>query len=94
MDREKVIKGIDICLNRFHCGADCPYYDGNGCQEQLRQDALSLLKEQEAVKPKAIGTNGFGHPIYACGKCGLLITESMIYCHECGKRIEWEGSVK
>lgn len=47
MDREKVIKGIDICLNRFHCGADCPYYDGNGCQEQLRQDALELLKEQD-----------------------------------------------
>jgi len=50
-----------------------------------------LLKEQEAVEPKVIGTNGFGHPIHACGKCGHLITESMNYCHECGKSIEWEG---
>ena len=47
MDREKVIKGIDICLNRFHCGAECPYYDNSGCQEQLRDDALALLKEQQ-----------------------------------------------
>lgn len=46
MDVEKVIKGIDICLNRFHCGAECPYYDNSGCQEQLRDDALALLKEQ------------------------------------------------
>lgn len=48
-DREKVIKGIDICLNRFHCGAECPYYDNSGCQEQLRDDALALLKEQEEI---------------------------------------------
>ena len=50
MDREKVIKGIDICLQRFHCGEDCPYYNDakNGCMEQLREDALALLKEQEA----------------------------------------------
>ena len=47
-DREKITKGLDICLNRFHCGAECPYYDNPGCQEQLRDDALALLKEQEA----------------------------------------------
>lgn len=50
-DREKVIKGIDSCL-RFNCGKDCPYYDncGIGCTEQLRKDAISLLKEQNWVK--------------------------------------------
>ena len=49
MDREKVIKGIDICLQRFHCGDDCPYYNDAkiGCEEQLREDALALLKEQQ-----------------------------------------------
>jgi hypothetical protein len=47
-DREKVIKGIDVCLQRFHCGEDCPYFNVEfGCMEQLREDALSLLKEQE-----------------------------------------------
>ena len=48
-NREKVIKGIDICFQRFHCGEDCPYYNDakSGCMEQLREDVLSLLKEQE-----------------------------------------------
>lgn len=45
-DLEKVIQGIDMCLHRFCCGADCPYYS-EGCMEQLREDALVLLKEQE-----------------------------------------------
>ena len=49
MNRQKVIKGIDICLQRFRCGEDCPYYNYEkiGCMEQLREDALELLKEQE-----------------------------------------------
>jgi len=51
MDREKVIKGIDICLQRFRCGEDCPYYNTEkiGCMEQLREDALSLLEEQPEI---------------------------------------------
>ena len=52
-DSNKVIKGIDICLGRFRCGADCPYYANNsktGCMEQLRDDALELLKEQEPIR--------------------------------------------
>ncbi len=45
LDRKKVIKGLDICLQRFRCGEDCPYYELE-C-EQLREDALALLKEQD-----------------------------------------------
>jgi len=54
-DREKVIKGIGICLQRFHCGGDCPYYDDCGelgCMEQLREDALVLLNGQDAKERK------------------------------------------
>lgn len=52
VDREEVIAGIDICLHRFRCGEDCPYYPYDtertrGCMEQLREDAITLLKEQE-----------------------------------------------
>lgn len=48
-DKEKAIKGVSICLQRFHCGEDCPYYNDtkSGCMEQLREDALALLKEQK-----------------------------------------------
>lgn len=45
-DKGKVIRGINKCLHRFHCDADCPYY-GEGCMEQLLEDTLELLKEQE-----------------------------------------------
>ena len=89
-DREKVINDLSECIEhiRFNEFKKIPFW-GN-CQIAM-MDAVALLKEQEAVEPKAIGMNAFGHPVYACGKCGLLITESMNYCHECGKRIIWEG---
>ena len=51
MDREKVIKGLEICANRvpgkYDCN-ECPYEtDGNYCEINLTNDALALLKEQE-----------------------------------------------
>jgi len=52
-DREKVIKGLEICKERNYCCPKCPYYDRNaemGCHSnELMADALALLKEQEAV---------------------------------------------
>lgn len=53
--REKVIKGICICLDRCLCGADCPYYADKswaGCMEQLRDDALALLREDGKPVPR------------------------------------------
>jgi len=53
MDREKVIKGLDLCQQGFDCPAECPYLDD--CNDlakpmfvDLARDALELLKEQEA----------------------------------------------
>lgn len=98
VDREKVIKGLECLAQEKEPAAnpckDCGYISRPNfafCIKDVAVDALELLKEQEAVKPKVIGTNSFGHPVHACGECGLLITESMNYCHECGKRIEWES---
>ncbi len=61
MDSKKVIKGIDICLQRFHCGKDCPYYNDAkiGCEEQLREDTLALLKEQERIIKQYQKADGF-----------------------------------
>lgn len=53
MDREKVIRAIDICLGHGKCN-DCGYHSGanysdQNCRGRMLQDVLILLKEQEAV---------------------------------------------
>ena len=51
IDREKVIKGLEICNKYDYVCLECPYYDPedtDGCNsEELFADAIALLKEQE-----------------------------------------------
>ena len=52
IDREKVIKGLEICYCPPAKCEDCPYHDlpdEQSCNDTLCLDALALLKEQEAV---------------------------------------------
>lgn len=82
-DIEKVIQGIEVCLQDDGC-VPCPYYrKGNdyfcGVTDIMR-DALELLKEQqEEVEPH-----------HKCiGETYSLITESHVtYCPWCGKKIK------
>ena len=49
-DREKVIKGLEICYCPPAKCEDCPYHDlpdEQSCNDTLCLDALALLKEQE-----------------------------------------------
>lgn len=49
-DREKVIKGLECCNGYCDDETGCPYFDELepfDCQEQLRADAIALLKAQE-----------------------------------------------
>ena len=49
-------------------------------------DAMSLLKEKEAVEPKVSSTE------QRCGNCNKIIEmDGWITCPWCGKRIDWEG---
>lgn len=54
-DREKVIKGMEHCLDweKICDCTSCQYYayrDGhNGCVNQMKKDAIILLKEQESL---------------------------------------------
>lgn len=45
--REKVIKGLECCLNVGDCQKQCDYFPDNGCDKELMRDALALLKAQE-----------------------------------------------
>ena len=52
MDREKVVKGMRMCISQVECSPDdCPYYirpnnESGLCWDRLMTDALAMLKEQ------------------------------------------------
>ena len=101
-DREKVINGLETCVDRvpgkYTCN-ECPYeIDGNYCEINLAKDALALLKEQEAVEPKTEpSAKGFW---YTCGVCGWWLFQvcdtvhfddrkRIRFCASCGKPVNW-----
>ena len=81
IDREKVIKGLEILMNGceyIHCD-DCCFYISTKptrCglrEEQIKEDALALLKEQEAkIEQLNRFVNGFSRdaiPVVRCKDC-------------------------
>jgi len=85
-DREKVIKKLEECLSASCRGfRTCPYNDDGW---DTVREALTLLKEQEPVKPRPIS-----YGIYKCGNCGHWlerIIEVDRYCNQCGRRVLWD----
>ena len=47
MDREKVIKGLEVCFDSSKECNGCPYIATPYCKTTLRNDVTVLLKEQE-----------------------------------------------
>ena len=64
-----------------------PRDDYNGIMEYI-DDAIVLLKEQEAVSPKYI--DGKLNHFIKCGKCNTDLMRGMKYCPQCGKKVKWE----
>lgn len=84
-DREKVIKGLEICTSRPCYCADCPYKKECCLDSQnVMKDALALLKEQEAVEPKKECW------WYICGNCRKQIDYRDNFCRHCGRTVKWE----
>lgn len=90
IDREKVIKGLECCINdkpfyHAHC-AECPYNglitDNLGGCTKLYRDALVLLKEQEESIPVSwLEEKLEGHP-----ELPYTITDGINYVLDL-----WEG---
>lgn len=60
-----------------------------GCAELVR-DALSLLKEREAVEPEVEVLNEIDR-LYRCPKCHKhFFYEKQKYCDQCGQAVKWE----
>ena len=78
-EREKVIKGLQICSQSKSEHKSCPYYphntDDKDCITKLTSDALASLKEQEVHKDgywieDAKTYPGAGLSNYVCSNCG------------------------
>ena len=97
VDRKNVIKGLETCSQKtvlYVCG-QCPYnnddIDTYDCTQALTEDALSLLKEQEAVKIEVKKINDSGR----CGRCPNCLMELNEmdypnYCGFCGQAVKWD----
>ena len=96
IDREKTSLGIREMLMR-DTWRDI---DANRSRYQhILNDALALLKEQEAVEPKTEpSAKGYW---YTCGACGWWLFEvrdtvhfddrkRIRYCASCGRSVKWE----
>lgn len=91
MDKEKLIKDIESQMNE-------PTNEYVVLWFSEAEYVLSLLKEQEAVKPVLDEQTG---RIWLCGKCGSYVgfedhdpndpNEFDKYCRECGRPVLWEG---
>lgn len=103
IDRKKVIKGLECCVQLAgKVCMECPY--ANECAEEeellvgsshLAADALTLLREQGAIKPTKFQKNNFRWEIvdaYRCGNCQheLDHVEKWSYCPKCGKAVKWD----
>ena len=98
-DREKVIKGLDVCLkniDRPDCPNDCPYlsdclkYENRVVFQPLMRDAIALLKEQEAVKP-VTESSVYDQDtwFFVCGSCKKgAISPGDKFCRWCGRAVK------
>ena len=86
----------DLGPDKTSCGI-CPYKNvqteeqinlgGIECIAVLHDDALALLKEQEAVP--AMQREIMHMLFWCCGSCGVAITDGDKFCRMCGKAVKW-----
>ena len=93
MDREKVIKVVGEMFDMYKSEYEgTSYFDETEWAENKR-DALALLKEQKAVKPKKV--KGYNPPMYTlyeyeCEECKSPMMNKQPFCMGCGKPVKWE----
>ena len=86
IDKEKVVERLEYCAETR-----------DGYVRDCINDALALLKEQEAVEPVLDEQTG---RIWLCGNCGSYVgfedndphdpNEFDKFCRDCGRPVLWE----
>ncbi len=95
-DRAKVIRGLEVCISRDpgkNTCYKCPYETtGNDCEIKLSEDAIALLKEQEAVSTIVEPLNDTRYIF--CGACKAMLAQNKPkgykYCPWCGRKVKWD----
>jgi hypothetical protein len=93
-DREKVVNDLNVskimlCNPKMLTSEMCVKIG------QAINDAIDLLKEQEAKKPKAskpICKIIFDVPYYFCGDCKAMLnmySTKAKFCSQCGQVVQW-----
>ena len=91
-DREKVIKGLEDIVEYF--GIMAIFEQGCNEPKQDVENAIALLKEQNAVEP----INSYG--TFRCGNCKNIVGHDdghgcgyqNNFCCYCGKKVSWNES--
>lgn len=91
-DMEKVIGNLTSLRERLKWQKDI---QGYGVYISFVDDAIDLLKEQEAVEPYVTGRGETFETAetwwYACGNCNEALDVNDKYCRHCGTPVLWEG---
>lgn len=92
-DRKNVIKALEHCKDNQYVN-DCNECDYGGktgmfCIRMI-DDAIAILKEQEAVTIKKTKEHGFGVYGGICPKCRNWIQSAHSFCGFCGQAVKWE----
>ncbi len=87
-DREKVIEGLENLRETIRTATQYTFTSGGICAMSMKRidNAISLLKEQKAVKPTWQQGKAY------CGSCGKRIPLKIgaRFCHKCGQAVKWE----
>lgn len=103
-DREIVITHLQIIHTwaEFAREHDLQFFTAQHLKDiaQWADDALNLLKEQEAVEP-SFNQDEKGIFVWCCGSCGAYMyhiydgidkaKEYAKFCRQCGKPVLWES---
>lgn len=97
IDRKKVINGIEHCdfgVSGTCYEKECPYYQSHDCTDELKNDILTLLKEQEAVEQIYNEEKYLDH-LPHCGNCEKVLPNNAVYgkvnfCYYCGRLVNQE----
>ena len=88
IDKKLVINGLECAKRLIRIGP------GTGSRKCRAMDAcdnaIAMLKEQEAVKPEREHSGGGTTWWNVCGNCKTAINPNDKYCHECGRAVMWK----